>query len=134
MKNASPMIQLRGTGPQKRLSSLNPRLSPIMKYSFGGIVIGLGMSQGVPDPPQGLMKASFAITPLTTGWPFLMYSRSPGPATIRLMKFVPDSCGVGFGHAHDVPWPAPGTPQRGPSAPSGGWKTTMSPIWGSLKR
>src|SRR3954468_1792461 len=114
------MIQLRGTGPQNRLSSLRPRLSPIMKYSLGAIVIGSGMSQGVPVPPQGLMKDSFAITPLTTGWPFLMYSRSPGPATIRLMKFVPDSRGVGFGHARGVPSPASGTPQRGPSAPSGG--------------
>jgi hypothetical protein len=29
--NALPMIQSRGTGPQKRLSSDEPRLSPIMK-------------------------------------------------------------------------------------------------------
>src|SRR6266540_1081759 len=112
------MIQLRGTGPQNRLSSLKPRLSPIMKYSFGGIVIGFGMLHPFP-PSHGLMKGSLAITPLTTGWPFLMYSRSPGPATIRLMKFVPDSCEVGFGHARGVPSPASGTPQRGASAPAG---------------
>ena len=36
------MIQLRGTGPQKRLSSDSPRLSPIMNQCPAGILMGTG--------------------------------------------------------------------------------------------
>ena len=39
VKKALPMIHFFGTGPQSRLSSLSPRLSPIMKKWPGGIVI-----------------------------------------------------------------------------------------------
>src|SRR5579862_3058808 len=49
-----PMIQDAGTGPQKRLSSESPRLSPIMKYSPLGIVIVCGMLHS-GAPPQGSM-------------------------------------------------------------------------------
>ena len=45
------------------------------------------------------MKGSFASTPLTTGWPSLIESVSPGPATIRLMKLVSDSWSTGCGQA-----------------------------------
>ena len=62
----------------------------------GGIVIWCGRLHPFP-PRHGLMKSSFAWTPLTTGCPSWMLSRSPGPATIRLMKLVSDSSGVGSG-------------------------------------
>ena len=41
MAKAPPMIQDSGMGPQKRLSSDSPRLSPIMNQWPGGIVIGV---------------------------------------------------------------------------------------------
>src|SRR6478736_8400931 len=109
------MIHSLGTGPQKRLSSLAPRLSPIMKYMSGGIVIVFGLLQA-SALPQGLMNgSSVCSTPLTTGWPFLTERVSPGPATIRLMKFWLDSPAVGFGQGspafgvtpHSVPLSAP---------------------------
>ena len=77
------------------------------------------------------MKSSFASTPLTTGCPLWMLSRSPGPATIRLMKLVSDRSAVGSGQGSlGSRW----TPHCCPfSAPAGGWKTTMSPMSGSLK-
>jgi hypothetical protein len=40
----------------------------------------------------------FFSTPMTTGCPSLIERVSPGPATIRLMKFWLDSSLVGFGH------------------------------------
>src|SRR3954447_9270662 len=58
---------------------------------------------------------------------------SPGPATIRLMKFTSARCAVGRSQT----WPAGGwSPPHmlSCSAPSGGWKTTTSPTSGSLKR
>src|SRR4051812_25634144 len=115
------MIQSRGTGPQNRLSSLEPRLSPIMKYSFGGIVMVLGRSHPIPLP-HGLMKSSLATTPLTTGWPSLTLSSSPGPATIRLMKLVSDSSGAERPHGALVPSPVFGSAHLGPppTAPTGG--------------
>jgi len=71
------MIQARGTGPQKRLSSLEPRLVAHHEVVVRRIVIVLDMLQLGP-PPHGLMKGSFASTPLTTGWPSLIESVSPG--------------------------------------------------------
>ena len=58
------------------------------------MVIVFGKLQAPPGV-QGLMKSSWAIFPLTTGWPFWTLSVSPGPATIRLMKLTLASCGVG---------------------------------------
>src|SRR4029078_11179166 len=45
------MIHFSGTGPQKRLSSEDPRLSPIMKYIPAGIAISVGKSPPSPPPP-----------------------------------------------------------------------------------
>ncbi len=45
VKKAFPMIQFFGTGPHVRLSSLSPRLSPIIKKWPGGMVISRGRSQ-----------------------------------------------------------------------------------------
>ena len=63
VKKATPMIHLSGTGPQNRLSSDTPRLSPIMKYSPGGIVIVFGKVQELP-PPQGSMYAFVGVNPM----------------------------------------------------------------------
>src|SRR3954452_5845053 len=84
---ASPMIHFLGTGPQKRLSSEEPRLSPIMKYSPAGTVTVTGKSHPSP-PPHGSANDSFCGLPLRITWPSRMESRSPGPATTRLMKFT----------------------------------------------
>ena len=90
-----------------------------------------GMLQAAALPQGFVYGSSVFSTPLTTGWPSLTESVSPGPATIRLMKFWLDSALVGFGQA------SPGfgmTPHSVPlSAPAGGWKTTMSPAPGSVK-
>ena len=60
-----------------------------------------------------------------------MQSVSPGPATIRLMKFWSERPGVASGQACRG---GCGTPHSvAVSAPAGGWKTTMSPIAGSVK-
>src|SRR3954470_13734478 len=128
------MMDLRGTGPQKRLSSDSPRLSPIMNQCPGGMVMGVGSVH----PRLALfahvleMYGSFSRLPLRITWPSTMRMMSPGPATTRLMKLT-------------LAWPAVGLSQaafssfvRSPhvsvSEPAGGWKTTMSPTFGSLKR
>src|SRR6201995_3102983 len=129
--NASPMIHCLGTGPQKRLSSEEPRLSPIMKYSPAGTVTVTGKSQPSP-PPHGSANDSFCRFPFRITWPSWIDRRSPGPATIRLMKFTVARVDVGLSHT----WPAGGWPpphMLSCSAPSGGWKTTTSPTWGELK-
>ena len=83
-------------------------------------------------PPHGLMKSSGIGSPLTIAWPSLMVSVSPGVATTRLMKFV--SAGSSTGSGQGSPGGSGCSPQVSVvSAPFGGWKTTMSPISGSLK-
>ena len=100
MANASPMIQEVGTGPQNRLSSDSPRLSPIMNQCPGGILIGCGKLQASSlGTAQGLMYGSDFFFPLTIGWPSTIESVSPGPATIRLMKLVSDGLLFGLGQA-----------------------------------
>src|SRR4051794_33119912 len=126
------MIHFSGTGPQKRLSSEEPRLSPIMKYIPEGIVIWVGKSQPSP-PPQGSANGSLCSLPLSTTRPLSMRRRSPGPATTRLMKLTSARSAVGWSHG----WPAGGGPEPqvlSCSAPAGGWKTTMSPTSGVVKR
>jgi hypothetical protein len=59
--------------------------------------------------------------------------RSPGAATTRLMKFSVDFVLVGVAQT----WLGGGGPPPHSlefSAPAGGWKTTTSPTFGSLKR
>src|SRR3954454_6745371 len=118
VEKAPPMIHLRGTGPQNRLSSDSPRLSPIMNQWPAGIVIGRVKSQPVP-PSQGRVKPSFWRLPLTNAWPPLMYKVSPGPATTRLMKLTPALVAVGRSQA----WSGflSGSPQVFVSDPAGGW-------------
>src|SRR4051794_34470907 len=63
----------------------------------------------------------------------MIRSLSPGPATTRLMKFTSARSAVGLSQA----WPAGGWPEPqvlSCSAPAGGWKTTMSPTSGLVKR
>src|ERR1700712_2607120 len=125
------MIHLRGTGPQNRLSSDCPRLSPIMNQWSAGILIGRVKSQPVP-PVHGCVKPSAWRLPLTKAWPPLMYKVSPGPATTRLMKLTLALVAVGRSQA----WSGffCGSPQVLLSEPAGGWKTTISPTSGLLKR
>src|SRR5215217_1605592 len=66
-------------------------------------------------------------------WPSWMASRSPGPATTRLMKLTSALLADSFRHT----WPSGGWPPPHwlpCSAPVGGWKTTTSPTSGSPKR
>src|SRR3954470_18403608 len=114
---APPMIHLRGTGPQKRLSSDSPRLSPIMNQCPAGIVIGRGKSQPVP-PSHGRVKPSFWRLPFTYAWPPLMYRVSPGPATTRLMKLTLAFVAVGREQASSGF--LSGSPQVFVSDPAGG--------------
>src|SRR4051812_12914740 len=129
---APPMIHSRGTGPQNRLSSDSPRLSPIMNQCPAGILIVRGKSQPVPPSAQGRVKSSAWRLPLTYAWPPLMDTVSPGPATTRLMKLTSDLVDVGRLQASSGF--LSGSPQVFVSAPLGGWNTTISPISGSLKR
>src|SRR4051795_8755247 len=128
------MMDLRGTGPQKRLSSDSPRLSPIMNQCPGGIVMGVG----IVHPRFALfahvleMYGSFSRLPLRITWPSTMRMTSPGPATTRLMKFTFDLPCVGLSQAEFSSLVR--SPQLSVSEPVGGWKTTMSPTFGSLKR
>src|SRR5207253_9220998 len=95
---APPMIHLRGTGPQNRLSSDSPRLSPIMNQWPGGIVIGVGkLHSGLG--PHGFVYESCSRLPLRITCPSTIEITSPGPATMRLMKFTPDCFGTGWAHA-----------------------------------
>src|SRR6185503_12059384 len=121
------MIHFLGTGPQKRLSSLAPRLSPIIKKYPGGILIGRGKLH-VPGA-QGREKLSLWRLPLTIAWPFWIERVSPPTATIRLMKLVLSFCGVGREQASSSGLAAPHVLLF---APAGGWKTTMSRRSGSL--
>ena len=71
------MIQARGTGPQKRLSSELPRLSPpIKKYEEpGGTLIGFRVQFG---PEQPLANGSSAGLPLRITWPLTTPIRVAG--------------------------------------------------------
>src|SRR5688572_22375938 len=79
------------------------------------------------------MKSSCWRSPLSITRPLRTASRSPGPATMRLMKFTSALSSVGRAQTspsgggpppHVLSW----------SAPAGGWKTTTSPTSGSPKR
>src|SRR3954447_1777168 len=130
--NAPPMIHLRGMGPQKRLSSESPRLSPIMNQWPAGTVTSLGKSQ--PLPLHCRAYGSFTRLPLRITWPRTIRIRSPGPPTIRLMNVVSATVGVSLMQI----WPSGGCaahcPPAGDSAPAGGWNTSTSPTDGSPKR
>src|SRR3954466_1180262 len=79
------------------------------------------------------MKGSFCGLPLRMTRPLRTSRRSPGPATMRLMKLTSARFGVSFRQT----WPMGGGPpphMSSCSAPSGGWKTTTSPTSGSEKR
>src|SRR5919198_5326940 len=95
------MMLSRGTGPQNRLSSDSPRLSPIMNQCPGGMVIGVGNVH----PRLALfehvleMYESFSRLPLRITWPLMIRIVSPGPATTRLMKFTFAWPGVGRSQA-----------------------------------
>src|ERR1700738_1676090 len=104
------MTQLSGTGPQKRLSSDSPRLSPIMKYSPGGTLIDCGNVQ-VPPGPQGAMYESCSATPLRITLPPEIEIVSPGMPTTRLMKVCLDSAAVGLSHGCGCPAPWLPSPQ-----------------------
>src|SRR3954447_26628490 len=96
------MIHLRGTGPQKRLSSEFPRLSPIRKYIPLGTVIEFRLqSELLHDRANG----SFAATPLRHTWPFSIAIRSPGRPTTRLTKVVDECVAVGLVQGRRVPAP-----------------------------
>src|SRR5918911_3272995 len=121
------MMALRGTGPQNRLSSDSPRLSPIMNQWSGGIVIGVDSVH----PRLALlshvweMYASFSRLPLRITCPSTMRITSPGPATTRLMKLTFDCPGVGRSQAAFSS--RLGSPQVSVSEPAGGGETTKAP-------
>src|SRR5262249_21398551 len=56
--STTPAIHSVGTGPQNRLSSGSPRLSPSMNQWPGGILSGVGKLQSAAPAGQGLMKLS----------------------------------------------------------------------------
>src|ERR671920_2038997 len=95
------MMELVGTGPQNRLSSDSPRLSPIMNQCPAGMVIGVGKVH----PRFALfahvleMYESFSRLPLRITCPLMMRIVSPGPATTRLMKLTFALPGVGRSQA-----------------------------------
>src|SRR5436305_7605497 len=106
-----------------------------MNHSPGGIRIGLRKVQG-KLPSQGAMYESFSRTPLRMTWPLMIWMRSPGPPTTRLMNVALDSWDEGVPQAWECPAPWLGSPQKGlwlgsvGVAPAGGWNTTMSPTPG----
>src|SRR3954467_12744286 len=122
------MMDLRGTGPQKRLSSDSPRLSPIMNQCPGGMVMGVGSVH----PRLALlahvleMYGSFSRLPLRITWPSTMRMVSPGPATTRLMKLTFAWPGVGLSHAAFSSLLR--SPQVSVSEPAGGGNTPTAPI------
>src|SRR4051794_36011694 len=96
------------------------------------MVTSRGKSHSPAPPAQGRTYGSFWRLPFRITWPLRIESRSPGPATTRLMKFTSALRGVAFRHT----WPiGGGSPHMSSSsAPVGGWKTTTSPTSGSEKR
>src|SRR3954451_19410134 len=103
------MIHFLGTGPQNRLSSDFPRLSPIMNQWSGGTVIAVGKLHSSPGW-HGAMNDSFWSTPLRITWPLRRAIVSPGPATTRLMKFWVDSFEPAWGHGRPPPYWTPHWP------------------------
>src|SRR5215207_4373219 len=97
------MIQSRGTGPQKRLSSELPRLSPIRKYMPFGTVIALRLHSA---PAHEEANDSLAGFPLRITWPLRTEIRSPGSPTTRLTNVVSECLAVGLEHAWRV-WGPP---------------------------
>src|SRR3954453_377605 len=79
------------------------------------------------------MKGSFWGLPLRITRPLRTWRRSPGPATMRLMKLTSARFGVSFRQTCPI---GGGPPPHlsSCSAPPGGWKTTTSPTSGSEKR
>src|SRR5260370_23658336 len=128
------MIHRVGTGPQNRLSSDSPRLSPIMNQCPGGTLICWGKLHLGSPVMHGLMYESASRLPLRMTCPSTIEIESPGPATMRLMKFTPASDATGASHATD---PSATTCGIGPhlAAPPpevswasvGGWHTTRAP-------
>ena len=78
------------------------------------------------------MKGSFWRLPFRTACPSTIAIVSPGPATMRLMKFVSALVFVGAGHGWSSLCATPHSFAF--SAPLGGWKTVTSPTFGSPKR
>src|SRR5215213_8890996 len=87
------MIQSRGTGPQKRLSSELPRLSPIRKYMPFGTVISERLHSA---PEQSDANGSLVRLPLRITWPPTTAIVSPGMPTTRLTNVVSDFAAVGL--------------------------------------
>ena len=87
-----PVIASAGTGPQKRLSSDSPRKSPARNQVPAGTVIAVGSSQ--KRSVHRRAYGSRTARPLRTTRPWRNATRSPGPATTRLMKTMSDSPGV----------------------------------------
>ncbi len=82
-------------------------------------------------PPHGSMKGSAWRLPLRITCPSWIAIVSPGPATMRLMKFTSAFCDVAFGQGCRGSW---GTAHCSSlSAPVGGWKTVTSPTAGFPK-
>src|SRR4051794_23041000 len=79
------------------------------------------------------MKGSFWGLPLRITRPLRTWRRSPGPATMRLMKLTSARFGVSFRQTCPIGG-GPPPHMSSCSAPSGGWKTTTSPTSGSEKR
>src|SRR3954469_22891639 len=96
------MIQARGTGPQKRLSSELPRLSPIRKYMPFGTVIALRLHSA---PAHEDANGSLAGAPLRITWALIPAIRSPGNPTTPLTTVVPECVRVGLAHACRVSEP-----------------------------
>src|ERR1035437_1482310 len=85
------MIHFVGTGPQNLLSSLPPRLSPIMNQCPAGTLIGTGKSHSSP-PVQTRVYESFSCFPFLITCPPMMEIISPGPATTLLTKVALEGC------------------------------------------
>jgi hypothetical protein len=100
------MIHERGTGPQNRLSSELPRLSPITYTSPLGTVTARGKSQPLPGS-HGAANGSLWTRPLRMTWPLRTAMRSPSTPTTRLMNVCDERARVGRSHgvSESPPWP-----------------------------
>src|ERR1700712_4039130 len=97
-----------------------------------------GKSQMSLPEMHGAANDSLVALPLRMTLPSLIAIVSPPTPTTRLMKDCLDCFGVALSHGVGVPSPALLSPHCEPppwsSAPAGGWKTVMSPTFGSLPR
>src|SRR6201746_2664561 len=96
----------------------------------------LGKSHTSPAR-HGAANDSLTCLPLRITCPPRIAIVSPPTPTTRLMNDCLDFSGVAFEHGVGVPSPSPLLPHCDPScesAPAGGWKTMMSPIFGSWPR